>query len=187
MMCGLQMCYLSKMRGEKVQFDLLFKGFDHFVESLIATLIMFGVIIGGMIPVYALLCGGFMTFVMMAEQGQKPDVSPAVVVLIILSYLVAMLLVIVLSALFTFSYMLIVDKGLNGATAAKTSAKAAWANIWGLVWLSLLSSLLSVLGAMCCYVGMFFVVPLTYGAQVVAYRKVFPAEQQTAIPVASPQ
>jgi len=182
MMCGLHMCYLKKMRGETVEFDLLFKGFDHFVESLIATLIMFAVIIVGMIPVYALLGGGFVALVMTAKHGQQPTLPPIVLVLALLLCLVAGLFVIVLSVLFTFSYMLIVDKGLTGAAAAKTSAKAAWANVWGLVGLALLSWLLSMLGAMCCYVGLFFVLPLTLGAPVVAYRKVFPAEPPAVVP-----
>ena len=39
MMCGLHMCLLRRQRGEKVGFDVLFKGFDFFGPSLIATLI----------------------------------------------------------------------------------------------------------------------------------------------------
>ena len=36
-------CYLDRGRGLPVRFDMLFKGFDHFTESLIAALILFGV------------------------------------------------------------------------------------------------------------------------------------------------
>ena len=67
--------------------------------------------------------------------------------------------------------------------AVKTSTKAVWANVWGLVGLALRSWLLSMLGAMCCYVGLFFLLPLTRGAPVVAYRKVFPVGPPAAIPV----
>lgn len=187
MMCGIDMCYLKKMRGETVRFELLFRGFDHFVESLIATLIVFAVMILAMIPLYALWCGGFVTVITGAEHGQQ---SPAPALLVVLAMMlllcfVAALVLVALSVLFTFSYMLIVDKGLGGAAAVKTSVKAAWANVWGLVGLALLNWLLSVLGAMCCYVGAIFVLPLTLGASVVAYRKVFPAGPPMAIPVAA--
>ena len=40
MMCGLYMCFLKKYHGEELEFELLFKGFDHFVPSLVATAIM---------------------------------------------------------------------------------------------------------------------------------------------------
>ena len=39
MMCGLYLCLLAKMRGEQVQFDKLFKGFDYFVPGLVAAAI----------------------------------------------------------------------------------------------------------------------------------------------------
>src|SRR2546422_6252409 len=37
MMCGLYMCLLAKMRGEPIEFGLLFKGFDYFVPALVAA------------------------------------------------------------------------------------------------------------------------------------------------------
>src|SRR2546425_757396 len=39
MMCGLYMCLLAKMRGESIEFGLLFKGFDYFVPGLVAAAI----------------------------------------------------------------------------------------------------------------------------------------------------
>src|SRR5438445_3247924 len=39
MMCGLYMCLFARMRREPVRFDMLFKGFDYFVQSLIVTLL----------------------------------------------------------------------------------------------------------------------------------------------------
>ena len=48
MMCGIYYCYFRRMRGEAVEFGMLFKGFDYFVESLIATLILVGVMMAVM-------------------------------------------------------------------------------------------------------------------------------------------
>ena len=48
MMCGIYLMLLQEMRGRPTEFSTLFKGFDYFIESLIATLIQF-------IPVFVLL------------------------------------------------------------------------------------------------------------------------------------
>src|SRR5437764_292966 len=40
MMCGVYLCLLRHMHGQPVTFDMLFKGFNYFANSLIATLIM---------------------------------------------------------------------------------------------------------------------------------------------------
>src|SRR6185503_2782728 len=39
MMCGLYLCLFAKMRGEPVEFGMLFKGFDYFMPGLIAAAI----------------------------------------------------------------------------------------------------------------------------------------------------
>ena len=41
MMCGIYLVLLEHMRGRPIEFGMLFKGFDYFVESLIATLLQF--------------------------------------------------------------------------------------------------------------------------------------------------
>src|SRR4051812_15369261 len=41
MMCGIYLVLLQHMRGRPIEFGMLFKGFDYFVESLIATLLQF--------------------------------------------------------------------------------------------------------------------------------------------------
>ena len=49
-MCGIALCFLQRARGEPTQFDQLFKGFDYFMPSLIASLIYVGVIMAIAIP-----------------------------------------------------------------------------------------------------------------------------------------
>lgn len=39
MMCGIYLAYFQVRRGQPIEFGILFKGFDHFGQSLIATLI----------------------------------------------------------------------------------------------------------------------------------------------------
>src|SRR6185503_20528178 len=41
MMCGVYLVLFEHIRGRPIQFGMLFKGFDYFVNSLIATLLFF--------------------------------------------------------------------------------------------------------------------------------------------------
>jgi uncharacterized membrane protein len=62
---------------------------------------------------------------------------------------------------------------LQGIDAVKLSAKAAFANFWRLLGLSLISGLMGFVGLLFCYVGAFFVMPISYAALAVAYEQVF--------------
>src|SRR6185436_7088939 len=52
MLCGVYLCLFARMRGERIGFDLLFRGFEHFVPSLIATLIQ-------MVPMMLVIVPGY--------------------------------------------------------------------------------------------------------------------------------
>ena len=67
--------------------------------------------------------------------------------------LIMMVLIILLSVIFTFSYPLIVDRKLSGIDAVKLSARAALANFWPLLGLLMLNGLLGFAGVLLCYVG----------------------------------
>lgn len=64
---------IHRSDGKPVEFTLLFKGFDYFVESLIATLIMVGVSLVVVIPAY--LVFGVVMVAMIA--GGDGEVGPA--------------------------------------------------------------------------------------------------------------
>jgi uncharacterized membrane protein len=87
---------------------------------------------------------------------------------------------------FVFAYQLIVDRGLSGWDACKTSARAALGNIGGVLGLMLVNALLGVVGIALCYVGAFFVLPISLAAFDVAYRRVFPPAQPHPTPQAPP-
>jgi uncharacterized membrane protein len=94
-------------------------------------------------------------------------------------FLIVMLIIMAISALFIFSYPLIVDRKLKGVEAVKTSARAVMANLGGALGLMFLNVLLGIVGLLFCYVGAFFVMPIGIAAWAVAYRQVFPAESYT--------
>jgi hypothetical protein len=179
MMCGMYMCLLARLRGENVSFEMLFKGFDYFMESFIATLFQ---IIPAFLVIIPAYIGFFAVMVLAAAgPGRGTAMSPliffggmSVIVLVVL------LLCVAIGSMFVFSYPLIVDRKLSGFTAVKTSVKAALGNLSGVLGLLLLSMAMGIIGALCCYVGAFLIMPINFAAMAVAYRKVFP--DQTAPP-----
>jgi hypothetical protein len=173
MMCGLYLSYFKKRRGETIQFDTLFKGFDYFSQSVIATLIHVIPIVIIVVPAYIMFYIFFILSV--AVQGNEPNPAAlfGMMGLFFLFYIFVVVVVIFVSIGFTFSYMLIVDRKLQAMDAVKLSFKAAMANFWRLLFLYILNALLGLGGMLLCYVGMFLVLPISYGALAVAYEQVF--------------
>ncbi len=175
MMCGIFYCQFQHMRGERVSFDGLFKGFDYFGQAVIATLIQAIPAVIIIVPIYLIMVVG-MVASMQSSRGRGPDDAAAVAFFIgmIVIFLVIFLLSILLGIFFIFTFPLIVDRKLSGVEAVKTSVKAALANFGGVCGLVLLGALLTFAGVLLCYVGAFFVLPITFTAHAVAYRRVFP-------------
>ena len=173
MMCGLYLTLFKARRGESIEFAMLFKGFDYFGPSLIATLLHIVPIIAIVLPAYLLFYVSM--FVSMAAQGDEPNPGALLGVMVVFGifWLVVLVVVVIASIGFTFAYPLIVDRKLQGFDAVKLSFKAAFANFWRLLGMTLLTSLLSIAGVLACYVGMFFVLPIAYAAIAKAYEQVF--------------
>lgn len=175
MMCGLYLTFFKRMRREPIEFGTLFKGFDYFGQAVVATLLHVVPLLIIIVPAY------FLFYIVMIAafslQAAVDDSAPVAVFLVFamfgLFWLVIMLLVIVVSIGFTFAHPLIVDRKMQGFDAVKLSFRAAMANFWRLLGMSVLSGLLSAVGFLACYVGMFLVLPITYGAVAAAYDQVF--------------
>jgi hypothetical protein len=182
MMVGIYLCYFRKMRGEPVEFGTLFKGFDYFVQGLIAALIQMIPMVIVMVPLYIIMFA-FMMISMPRGGRMNPDES-AMFAFTFLAFYVVFIVVIVtvaviVSIFFMFAFPLIADRNLSGLDAVKLSIKAGKANFGGMLGLILINVGLGILGVLCCYVGAFLVAPITLGSYAVAYRKVFPETSQT--------
>lgn len=173
MMCGLHLSFFKQRRGEPVEFATLFKGFDYFGPSLIATVLYIVPILAIVIPAYLFFYVSLIVSV--AAQGDNPNPGAffGVLAIFMLFFVLIFVVIVVVSIGFTFAYPLIVDRKLKGFDAVKLSFKAALANFWGLLGMSLLTALLGLAGIALCYVGMFLVLPITYGAMAAAYERVF--------------
>ncbi len=182
MLCGIFIAWFAMMRGETITFDLLFKGFDYFVPSLIASLILVAVVLVVMVPCYGLLFAGI---ALGAAAGQEsPEILGFAVLLSSTIFLLVILTVMtVILTLCLFIYPLIVDRKLKAIPAMKTSAAAAWANLGGVLGLLGLTSLIATVASLFCVIPIFFVAPWCFGAIGIAYRRVFPEIPTEAAPL----
>lgn len=173
MMCGIYLALFRKQRRQPVEFGDLFKGFDYFGESFIATLFH-------MVPIILILGTFYVAiflgmFLVLPSTGDRADPTGVIIFFSIMALggIAIMLAILLLSILFIFAYPLIVDRRLSGIEAIKLSAKAGMANFGRLFGLLLLNGLLSFVGLLLCYVGIFFVLPISFAAMAVAYQQVF--------------
>ena len=175
MMCGIYLAFFKKRRGEPIEFGTLFKGFDFFGPSVIATLLHTVPIIAIAIPAYFFF---YVSLVLsMAAQGATDEPNPAAMLSVFIMFgifwVVFLAIVLIISIGFTFSYPLITDRKMQGFDAVKLSFKAAMANFWRLLGMVMLSFVMSIGGMLLCYVGAFLVIPISYAAIAAAYEQVF--------------
>jgi uncharacterized membrane protein len=175
MMCGLYLTFFKARRGEPIEFGTMFKGFDYFGPSVVASLLHIVPIIAIVLPAYLLFYVGMFVSMAAASAGDEPNPAAAfgVMGMFLLVWVVVLIVILIMSVCFMFAYPLIVDRKLQGFDAVKLSFKAAFANFWRLLAMMLLTSLLTALGILACYVGMFLVMPIGYAAIAKAYEQVF--------------
>ncbi len=174
MMCGMFLAFFKLRRAEAIEFGTLFKGFDYFAPSVIATLLHVVPVLVIVIPAYIFFYV-FFVVAMVAQGGGEPNPGAvfAIFAMFALFWIVVLAVVMVVSIGFTFVYPLIVDRGMQGFDAVKLSFKAAMANFWRLLGLVMLNFLLSLVGLLLCFVGVYFLIPVGYAALAIAYEQVF--------------
>ena len=170
MMCGMFICFSAMMRNQRPTFDMLFKGFDFFLESLLATLITVGMFLVGMIPIGILFFLGMLAAAAAVENGGGA-MGGLLILMLTLGFSLAM---VCFSMLFVFVYPLIVDHNLSGLEAVKLSVRAAWANFGNVFRLTVLNGLVGMLAVLLCYLPVLLVIPVLLFTQALLYRRIFP-------------
>jgi hypothetical protein len=174
MMCGIYLAIFHTRRGQPIEFGTLFKGFDYFGDAVIATLLHMIPIVVIVVPTYLLFYVAMFASMATSRNGEPdPAALLGVFGFFAIFWVGIMVIVIVLSVIFTFAYPLIVDRRLSGLNAVKLSIRAGFANFWRLLGMLMLTGLLSILGVFLCYVGVFLVMPVTFAAIAMAYEQVF--------------
>jgi hypothetical protein len=164
MMCGIYLCFRYRMNGIQVRFETLFKGFDVFVNSLLAMLIFLGCSMVIMLPLMIFMMIGIATAGNNEAQllATLFTIYPLILVLSLLIYIP-----------FLFVFPLIVDRGTGPWESVTLSARAAWHNLGPLCGMLFVHYVVAMLGVCACYVGAFLVMPLTFGALFTVYHEIF--------------
>ena len=188
MMVGIFLCLFRRMRGEPVEFGMLFKGFDYFGQSLIVVLIKAIPMVVVIVPFYLIMFVVMMTT--MPRNHPTPDETSTFMFsffgLEIVFIVVIVIVGLAVETFFLFAFPLVVDRNLTGMDAIKLSIKAGKANFGGVLGLLLLNAAVGFIGVLCCFVGVYFVMPVTLAAQAIAYRRVFPETLQNFAPPPPP-
>jgi uncharacterized membrane protein len=174
MICGIMYCYLRRIDGYPVRFEDLWKGLRFFWPSLVVTIVF-------VIPIVIMLLISLFTIylpiiaaAMMGERITGDELISLGGGAFLADTVIAVLMVCV-HTLLTFSFPLIVDRGLSGFAPISVSAKAVLKNLGGIGGLIVVNFVLAMAGAMACGVGTYLILPLVMATSLVAYRKVFPA------------
>ncbi|PYS81331.1 MAG: hypothetical protein DMF70_09420 [Acidobacteria bacterium] len=157
-----------------VEFGDLFKGFDYFVQGLVAAAIQTVPIFIVLVPAFAMFFAFTIASMPHDRYARDQGPPPGFIIGVILFVLVMMVISLAIHILFVFAYPLIVDRKLSGWDAIRLSARASMKNFGGMLGLILLNFLLGILGVFACYVGVFFVMPISFASYAAAYRRIFP-------------
>ncbi len=173
MFCGMYFCYFRLMDGEKVEVGDLFKGFDYFLDSFIVSILLNLLTLVLLVPVYIFFFVGALGLGMASEDGGNGVAVGVFLGSAAIVFLVYLLVLLLVSMLFCFSYHLIVDRGLKAIPAMTTSAKAVWANFGGVLLIFIVNGVLGLIAVALCYLPFFLLAPLILGSITLAYRKIF--------------
>ncbi|HVN03123.1 MAG TPA: zinc-ribbon domain-containing protein [Bryobacteraceae bacterium] len=141
LIAGMHIFTIKKLVGRRAEFADLFVGFNYFIPTLVASLV-----IGLFVSIGTLLC-----------------IIPGLVV----------------AAMYKFTYLFIVDKGMDFWPAMQASHEIVKRDYVGFTLFLLLLILVDVLGVLCCVVGIFVALPVTFAAITVAYRELVGFEPRT--------
>ena len=171
MMVGIYMCFADRERGNQVEFGTLFKGFDQFVSSFIAVLIMVGASLLVMIPLMIMMAVAMVLVLPRNDGGNQGSLMAIPVILGF--YLVLFIAVFLIQLPFLFTFQLIADRRLTGPQAVGLSFRGVQKNIGGCIFLSVVLGLLSMLASAACIIPAFFLMPISMGVLFLAYRDIF--------------
>lgn len=154
-------------------------------------------VLSGVVPLILQgpLTVGFHIFTMKKLMGRRPEIAdmftgfnffvPALVATILISVLTTLgtiLCVIpglVIAAMYKFTYLFILDKRMDFWPAMQASHAICKQDYFGFTMFLLALVGVNLLGVICCVIGVFVTIPLTFAAITVAYREIVGFDEQT--------
>ena len=141
LIAGFHIFTMKKLMGRQAEFADLFKGFNYFVPTLVASLVIGLFVFGG-----TLLC-----------------IIPGLV----------------LAAMYKFTFLFIVDKRMDFWPAMQASHAVVKNDYFGFTMFLLLMALVNLLGFICCIIGAFVALPVTFAAITAAYKELVGFDPRT--------
>lgn len=162
---GLYYFYLGKLRGQPREVGDAFAGFSKaFVPLMLATLLS-ALITAGIVLLFAgvWLVPMFASAIM---HGTPPAIGPGMIA----AGVVGGLILIYISVAWAFSFVLVIDRGLGPWTAMEVSRRVVSHQWFRVFFVMLLGGILAVMGIVGLFIGVFFTLPLMFGAVICAYE-----------------
>ncbi len=185
MICGIFYCYLKKIDGGKVVFDDLWTGFKFFWPSLLVTIAIVVPIVVFTIIMFITIYLPIITAALMGNNANEGTILGTFLIGFAIDIVVAIVMIFIHSLLI-FCFPLIVDKGISSWDSMKLSARAVLKNLGGIGGLIAVNFGLALLGELAFCVGIYLMIPIITAANLVAYRKVFPATADRLLHPPSP-
>lgn len=174
LMGGVYLVFLRAERGDETEVSEVFAGFRQcfgqlflgkFIPRLLAGLCLLPVIIAAVV----------MIGVPAATHHQEPDLHKLMPLLPFA--LICLIPMLYLQTCWAFTLPLIIDKQMDFATAMKTSWRKVNQHWWQVFAVILLIGLVNAAGALACFVGLLFTMPIGFAALMHAYETIFGAEE----------
>lgn len=160
--------YEERVNGKPLEVGSLFRGFDHggpiFMQLLLTIALMFALFIPMM------LVGGIT-----AAIGDSAIMG----LLFMLVYFATIVAIVIFSILLFFTMPFIVFAGMDAMEAMKASANIIKNNKLTVFLFTLVAGLVGQLGAIACFVGIFFTIPIVYMAYYHAFAETFGIEKDS--------
>lgn len=174
---GLYYYYLGRMRGEQRDVGDAFAGFSKAfgplaLATLLTTIITLAIIIGAML----MFCAPLLWAISQAALHGgtlHPDQMPQMGPLAGLGLFVAVLVALYLSISWAFAFVLVIDQGLGPWTAMEVSRRVVGSQWFRVFFTLLFGGILTMLGLFGLIIGIFFTLPLVFGALLYAYEELF--------------
>ncbi len=183
---GVYYVVLRGMRGEPVDFGMIFKGFEKFVPLMVVGLIqsvpeIIAQILRLTVNIGQLGLTGFdnKDYQFYTAADPKFAIASGFLAIAAIVAIVFVIFSVVWRVLLFFALPLAMEHDMAPMDAIKLSVRAAMSNVGGLILLFIFEALIILLGLAMCFVGLFFFsLPIVYVANAFAYRQVFPLIEQ---------
>jgi uncharacterized membrane protein len=170
LMGGVYYFLLRNIRGQPAQVGDVFAGFrlafgQLLLCYLVMTILLFLVALPGLLilayPVYQMV--------------EHEAASAGLVAATLLGLVIAVLPLVYLSISWVFALALVIDKQMDFWPALSASRRMVSRHWWMVFGLVVVCGLIKMIGFMVCCVGLFFTLPISFGAMMYAYESIFSA------------